>query len=34
MRVKSLLCFGVVLGLLLAVRPAHAVNFSGKIRLV
>ena len=34
MRVKSLLCFGVVLGLLLTVRPAHAVNFSGKIRLV
>ena len=34
MRIKSLLCFGVVLGLLLTARPAHAVNFSGKIRLV
>jgi hypothetical protein len=34
MRAKSLLCLGVILGLLLMVQPAHAVNFSGKIQLV
>jgi hypothetical protein len=34
MRTKSLLWIGVVLGLLLAVQPAYAVNFHGKIQLV
>lgn len=34
MRAKNLLSIGVVLGLLLAAQPAHAVNFHGKIKLV
>ena len=34
MRTRSLLCLGVVLGLLSMGRPAHATNFSGKIKLV
>src|SRR5436305_4021718 len=34
MRAKCLLTIGVVLSLLLTVRPAHATNFHGTIRLV